>query len=198
MSMDASFFENLYAQNADPWHFQGSWYEARKRALLLASLPRQRYAAAFEPACANGALTEPLARRCDSLLACDTAAQAVQAARNRLAKQPHVEFMQAWLPEQWPRGRRFDLVVLSEFLYYLEPKSLEALLSELQASLLPGGTVVACHWRHSIPGCALNGDTAHGCLQALELPEVLAMRDADFCLNVWSAETGAAGLEGRR
>lgn len=197
-AMDAPFFERLYARSPDPWRFEGSWYEARKRAVVLASLPRQRYAAAFEPACANGGLTAPLAARCDRLLACDTAAPAVHATRERLAGQAHVEYMQAWLPEQWPRGRVFDLVVLSEFLYYLAPPALGGLLHALRASLLPHGTVLACHWRHPIPDCALDGDAVHARLHAgLGLPRVLEVRDADFRLDVWCAEPSAAGLEHR-
>ena len=42
----------LYADGADPWR-AGSWYERRKRAVVLASLPRERYRRAFEPGCGD-------------------------------------------------------------------------------------------------------------------------------------------------
>jgi hypothetical protein len=41
-------FAALYAEGKDPWDAD-SWYERRKRSVVLASLPRDRYRAAFEP-----------------------------------------------------------------------------------------------------------------------------------------------------
>ena len=71
----------LYRDGADPWSFETSAYEARKRAVTLASLPHGRYRRAFEPGCSIGTLTEQLADRCDRLLAADVSERAV--ARNR-------------------------------------------------------------------------------------------------------------------
>lgn len=198
--MDARFFETLYAREADPWRFDGSWYEARKRALLLASLPAERYASAFEPGCATGHLTAELAQRCDALLASDGSAAAALATRQRLQGQGqrHVTVMQAWLPRDWPGERRFDLIVLSEFLYYLSPADQAALAAAARASLHPGGTIAACHWRHPIPGCEDGGDAVHARLgTSLSLPQSMTLRDADFCLDVWSADASAAAHEGR-
>lgn len=196
--MDARFFESLYAREPDPWRFDGSWYEARKRALLLASLPARRYASAFEPGCATGHLTAELAQRCDALLASDGSATAVQATRQRLQGHAHVTVVHAWLPRDWPTEPLFDLIVLSEFLYYLAPADQAALATAARASLRPGGTVAACHWRHPIPGCDDGGDAVHARLATtLTLPHVTALRDADFCLDVWSADATAAAHEGR-
>ena len=60
-----SYVEPLYRQDADPWRVRQRWYEERKRALLLASLPQRRYRHAYEPGCGNGELTAELARRCE-------------------------------------------------------------------------------------------------------------------------------------
>ena len=38
-SLTAAWFEDFYARHDDPWGFETRWYEERKRALLLASLP---------------------------------------------------------------------------------------------------------------------------------------------------------------
>lgn len=80
-------FEALYAASDDPWQVRASWYEKRKRALLLACLDRPRYRNGFEPGCGNGEMSAALAERCDRLLACDGAASAVAAARRRLGLQ---------------------------------------------------------------------------------------------------------------
>ena len=113
-------FEALYAGSDDPWHFDGSWYEARKRHLLLAALPHERYGRAFEPGCATGLLTAELAPRCGELLATDGAERALEVAGRRLEGHAHVALRRMWVPDEWPEGA-FDLVVLSEFVYYLAP-----------------------------------------------------------------------------
>jgi hypothetical protein len=65
-SLSADYFAHLYADSDDPWRISTGWYEQRKRALLMASLPRERFAVGFEPGCSNGELTVLLASRCQS------------------------------------------------------------------------------------------------------------------------------------
>ena len=60
-----------------PWGFADRWYEQRKYALTVASLPRPRYRRAFEIGCSVGVLTALLGERCGELLAVDVAAAAV-------------------------------------------------------------------------------------------------------------------------
>ena len=185
-------FDALYARSDDPWHFDGSWYEARKRRLLLASLPHARYARAFEPGCATGLLTAELAPRCDQLLASDGAERALATAAARLADQPQVAFARLWLPGDWPSGR-FDLIVLSEFVYYLAPADIDRLAECVRESLVPGGVVAACHWRRPIDGCALAGDAVQERLHArMGLRQVTDVRDADFRLGVWTSAASAS------
>ena len=78
----------LYDESPDPWGFETSWYERRKYALTLASLPRERYTSAYEPGCSIGVLTRLLADRCDSLLASDIIPRAVEAASRRVGTWP--------------------------------------------------------------------------------------------------------------
>ncbi len=196
---NAERFDALYRDSADPWALEGSWYEQRKRALVLASLPQPRYRFAFEPGCAQGLLTLELAARCDRLLAGDCSLQALDAARQRLRGQPHVRFAQTVLPEQWPAGC-FDLLVFSEVLYYLAPAALDVLIDRVLA--LPAGplTLLACHWRHPIEGCTLGGTQVHERLRAaLPWTHACAVHDADFVLDAWTRGSGAslASQEGR-
>ncbi len=64
-------FESLYRQSPDPWQVRTSWYEQRKRALLIAALPQARYGRVLEVGCGNGEMTRLLAPRCDMLVAVD-------------------------------------------------------------------------------------------------------------------------------
>jgi hypothetical protein len=43
MSTGVPDFEAMYRRDEDPWRVETSWYERRKLAVLLASLPRERY-----------------------------------------------------------------------------------------------------------------------------------------------------------
>jgi SAM-dependent methyltransferase len=186
-------FDELFAASADPWQFKQRWYESRKRALTLACLPRPRYASGYEPGCANGELSAALAERCDRLLISDGAAAAVKLAQERMASLPQVSAVQAWVPDEWPQAR-FDLIVISELAYYLDADALAALATKARASLAPGGDIVACHWRHPIAGCRLDGDAVHAALsQALGLPCVWLLADPDFRLEVWSADARSVG-----
>ncbi|MEW1751606.1 class I SAM-dependent methyltransferase [Streptomyces angustmyceticus] len=149
MSTPASYFETMYRHSPDPWHLADRWYEHRKYDLTLAALPRPQYRRAFEPACSVGELTLRLAERCDALLACDRVASAVETAARRTAGHSHVTVEQRTLPAQWPDGS-FDLIVLSELLYYFDAAALDDLLRRAVAALEPGGTLVTVHWNHAV------------------------------------------------
>ena len=73
VTLPAGYFDAMYQAAVDPWGFEERWYEQRKYAISLAQLPAARYRRAFEPGCSVGVLTQMLARRCDTLLACDLA-----------------------------------------------------------------------------------------------------------------------------
>jgi SAM-dependent methyltransferase len=181
-------FERVYAASDDPWRFRTSWYEARKRDLLLACLPAPRYRHAFEPGCANGELAAALAPRCDRLLASDGVEAAVALARTRLAGFSHVQVERQWLPQDWPVGE-FDLIVIGETGFYLSTQALQDLVNRIKASLSADGTVVACHWRHAVEGFELDGDTVHRLLNKhLGLLRLVHHEEADFVLDVWCAD----------
>ncbi|CAM5481732.1 hypothetical protein SCALM49S_06418 [Streptomyces californicus] len=65
----------------------------------------------------SGGLTVRLAERCDRVVACDRVESAVATARERTSALPHVDVRHLTVPDQWPSGG-FDLIVLSELLYY--------------------------------------------------------------------------------
>ncbi len=182
---DANFFEALFAHSDDPWQFKTRWYEERKRAITLASLPARHYGSIFEPGCANGELSAALAPRCNRLLIVDGAEQALTLARQRVAAWPHAEARQGWMPEAWP-DESFDLIVISEVAYYLAAAPFKVFIDRVRTSLRPGGTVLACHWRRPIDGCAMDGDAVHAALHAaLAMPRLSTLTEPDFRLDVW-------------
>jgi SAM-dependent methyltransferase len=190
LTVPADYFDAMYAAASDPWGFEDRWYERRKRAITLALLPAERYRRAFEPGCSIGLLTAMLARRCDALLSCDLAPAAVQAAARRTADQPHVRVERRAIPGEWPAGK-FDLIVLSEILYYFDDHDLELALKNTAAALEPEGTLLAVHWRHPVADYARSGDDAHRALAAQPgLPRLVSHREPDFLAEVYIRTDG--------
>jgi SAM-dependent methyltransferase len=145
LSRDKAHFERIYATSDDPWHFRSSAYEREKYAATLAALPARRFSSGLEVGCSIGELTALLAPFCDSLLGIDIVAEPLAAARLRCAAMPHVRFSQLCAPAAWPDGR-FDLVMLSEVLYFLSSSDINRLAGRVCQTLAPGGVVLLVNW----------------------------------------------------
>lgn len=196
------YFESLYAASEDPYAVRARWYEARKRALLLAALPRARYRHAFEPGCGIGELTLALASRCDRLLASDFSARAVATAQQRTAGLGHVEVRRQTLPDDWPIDAgpgSFDLIVLSEVGYFLDREAMQRVAACCERALDADGTLVACDWRPDFAQRRLPTADVQGALAALGLARLVLHEEADFVLQVWARDVrSVAEREGIR
>jgi SAM-dependent methyltransferase len=189
-TLGAGYFDGMYAAAADPWGFEERWYERRKYAIALAMLPRERYRAAFEPGCSVGVFTRMLAPRCGTLLSCDLAAAAVKATAARTPDLAQVRVEQRDIPRQWPSGR-FDLIVLSEVLYYFGDHDLAQVLEHAVASLEPDGTLLAVHWRHPVAEYPRTGDDVHRVLAAQPgLARLASHVEPDFLAEVYIRTEG--------
>lgn len=187
-------FDGMYDDGADPWSFESSFYEDRRRALLLAVLGRPRYARALEIGCADGRLTQELVGRCDEVVALDTSARAVEAARERV---PGATVALGVAPGDLPDGP-FDLVVLAEVGYFLTPLELLATLRRAEAALVPGGELVLCHWQHPTSQVPLDGALVHDqAATALRGTRRVAYADGDVRIDVWGDPDSVATREGR-
>ena len=176
---------DLYRRSSDPWGFETSWYEERKRALTLAALPEQRYASGYEPGCSTGVLSRELAFRCDRLIVSDFVPAALEQARARLKEFAHVCVAELAAPGGWP-DERFDLIVLSELVYFLEPSQVDELAERVASSCGPGATVLAVHWCGPIDDWALPAPEAHARIQRVaNLARVSRHVERDFLLEVF-------------
>ncbi|TDQ00736.1 bifunctional PIG-L family deacetylase/class I SAM-dependent methyltransferase [Labedaea rhizosphaerae] len=177
-------FGALYGANADPWDTRSSWYERRKRQVVLASLPREHYRLAIEPGCGTGALTVQLQERCDRVLAFDPVPEAVAAARAAGARAVTVAAVPADMPADLPDVRA-DLVVCSEILYYLSDVDLKETVAELVSVLEPGGDFVAVHWRGWPAEAPRDAVATHAVLtEHPALRTVVEHTDEEFLLHV--------------
>lgn len=183
--LHGDYFDETYSRHDDPWGFETRWYEARKRAVTLASLPAERYSRVLEIGCSIGVLTDALADRSDDLLAVDVSQAAVDRAQARVGGRARVE--RADILTEFPAGE-WDLVLLSEVGYYFSRPELERVLDAIERGLADGGTLLACHWRHPVADYPLGGDEVHARLRARGIPVVVTHIEEDFVLEVFARD----------
>jgi cyclopropane fatty-acyl-phospholipid synthase-like methyltransferase len=152
------YFDALYTADPDPWKFAASPYERGKYEITLDAMPKPRYRSALEVGCSIGVLTRSLASRCDTLIAIDAAQTPLLEARRRCADLPGVRFEHMFVPDQWPDGA-FELILLSEVVYYLSRDDVGRLAAKVSNSLPKGGSVILVHWT-GLTNYPLSGDEA--------------------------------------
>lgn len=180
-------FERMHHERDDPWRVRTRWYERRRRAVLAASLPRERYVHAVELGCSIGETTSVLADRCDELIAVDGSASAVEAAAERLRDRPNVVVERMRVPQEWPvpADHDTDLVIVSELAYYLAEDEWDAVIDHIVGSLAEGGEVLLCHWTGDSDDFAQSGEAAHARFRERSgLRPVVVHRDEEFVLEV--------------
>lgn len=159
-SRTREYFTRLYQENEDPWNYESSDYEAEKYEASLCALPREQYQKAFEIGCSIGVFTVALARRCRNLLSVDLSASALERAKERCRGFPHVNFKLMSLPAEYPPDV-FNLTVLSEVGYYLEPEDLARLSERITNHSAPRGHLLLVHWLAPVLDYPLRGDDVH-------------------------------------
>ncbi|AHE55948.1 SAM-dependent methyltransferase [Sphingomonas sanxanigenens] len=145
-SLDAAYFDGIFAKDDDPWGLASSDYEAAKFAQTRAVLADRRYASAFEVGCAHGVLTAQIVDLCDTLLAVDISHRALALAQQRLGDRAQAVFRTMAFPREAPVGETFDLVILSEVIYYWDTGDLARAADWLRENIAPGGRVILVHY----------------------------------------------------
>ncbi|MGJ5203708.1 class I SAM-dependent methyltransferase [Bradyrhizobium sp. HKCCYLR20261] len=185
-TLPPDYFEAKYKADIDPWRFRSSRYEQDKYQATIASLTRAPYAQALEVGCSIGVLTQLLSAHCAQLLAIDASATALEVARS--VSGSNVSFRVATIPADFPKGP-FDLIVLSEVLYYFAKPDLQRVTQECIAEIAPGGEIVLCHWlgetNYPLTGIEASELFADGIKPALPVRTIL--HDETYRLERFSA-----------
>jgi SAM-dependent methyltransferase len=145
ISFTPDYFERLYSREADPWRFATSNYERLKYAATLSALEGRQIDGAFEVGCSIGIFTKALARRCGSLVSVDVSETALTAARRNCANLDNVTIQPMQIPREWPVPS-FDLILLSEVLYFLDPDDIRLTARKSINSLTQNGLVMLVNW----------------------------------------------------
>jgi SAM-dependent methyltransferase len=169
-------FEARYRAEPDPWRTLTDPYELGKRRRTLEACGPGPFAAVCELGSGLGALAAELAPRCTRLLALDASPTAVDAATGRLAPFAHAAACVAVVPEDLPPRARFDLIVASELLYYLDAPALAATVAWAARALVAGGRLVAVGWTGRAPD--MRRDAADAAAALACAPELRAVDTA--------------------
>ena len=113
------FFEDIWAKG-DYWDLEGSPFEAAKYARQLELLAGRRYGRVLEIGCGGGVFTRSLAGIADRVLGLDVSPAAIERARAGGTAGGVIEYRAVNVMEYDPSADGpFDLIVMSETIYYL-------------------------------------------------------------------------------
>ena len=144
-SLPASYFEDIFRDDDDPWNLRSSQYESDKHDHTISVLPQAPYDQALEVGCAGGTLTRRLAAFCKHLLAIDISEAAIQQAKSALGDLPSVELRTCAFPEAAP-DRTVDLLILSEVVYYWSDDDIAKAARWMIRHVRTGGDLLLVHW----------------------------------------------------
>jgi cyclopropane fatty-acyl-phospholipid synthase-like methyltransferase len=153
-------FEAQYRDDPDPWGYRSSAYERAKYDATLAACGPGPFENALELGASIGVFSVRLAPRCRSLTTIDYSPTAVRHARAALVAHRNARVVLGAIPEDLPE-ERFDLVVASETLYYLDAATLERTFATLETCTVQGARVVCVHWRSAGPERPLTAAQVH-------------------------------------
>lgn len=153
-AVSADRLDRLYADSSDPWCHRASIYEQRKYAASIAALASGHYAAILEIGCGNGEFARHLTPLASRYVGVDAVAKALAAARKAV---PEGDFRRVYLPDRLPSGS-FDLIVISEFLYFLDADGVRQLAAQI-CERWPDAEILVVNYRGP-SGNFLQGDEA--------------------------------------
>lgn len=186
------YFEQMYRDAPDPWRFETSAYERAKYDATIAALGRRAYAHGLEVGCSIGVLTERLAGQCADLLALDVSETALAAARVRCQGRTNVRFEDCAVPAQHPSATGFDLIILSEVVYYWDPDDCAAAARWLGSALEKGGDMLLVHWtgETDYPQSADDAVASFRAGLSVDMTVITEVRTSDYRLDLWRRSAG--------
>jgi len=142
-----SAFDQLYAGMKDPFGAELSQYryQQRKYDNLLSMLPQRRYWNVLDIGCGLGAFTRKLAPFAEHILGTDISAEAIGQARKLSADCENVAYLQEDILHTPQQEHAFDLIILADTLYYVEPLTaigLQSIARNISSRLTRDGLIL--------------------------------------------------------
>lgn len=143
----ASAFDELYAGTNDPFgaELPQYRYQQRKYNSLLSMLPQRPYRNVLDIGCGLGAFTRKLAPFAEHVLGTDISAEAIGQAQTLSAGHPNVSYSQEDMLDKPRHEACFDLIILADTLYYIDPLTevaLKSIARNIASKLTPAGLLL--------------------------------------------------------
>ena len=143
----AAAFDQLYAATSDPFGVELPQYryQQRKYDSLLSMLPQRRYQNVLDIGCGLGAFTRKLAPFAEHILGTDISAEAIGQAWRLSGGHPNASYSQADMLDERRPATAFDLIILADTLYYIDPLTagrLQCIARDISSRLTPGGLLL--------------------------------------------------------
>jgi hypothetical protein len=106
-----------------------------------------------------------LSTYCDHILGADCSPKAIDLARQKHARH-NIDFAVMRAPEALPWGQRFDLIVLSEVLYFFSPRDLGAVADYVSSAANPAASIVLVNFLGPTEHAASGDQAAAGFIAA--------------------------------
>ena len=155
-----SYFNDLFAEGADPWRYEGDSVSETRKSLILDLLPESPVSHMLEIGCASGWITQHLSRRAKRVTAVDCSSVALSLAKERCSGCSNVEFAALDLLTDGLEGS-FDVVVCAGVLNFFPRSAQAAIRDKIVGSIKPGGQLLLEHLRARAPGYEVTGEELH-------------------------------------
>ena len=134
-------FEGMYRDFDDPWECRKNVSMLRRDISLMMLFRDRRFSRILDIGCGLGAFTERIRvanGACQTILGVDISATAIQKAREQFGECSFEVLNVSNEPLPGEGQSAWDLILVSELLWYVLPE-LESLLSRIHAALTPSG-----------------------------------------------------------
>ena len=133
----AGRFDWLYRLDRDPFGVEHTSYERCKREALLGFVAKRHHIVALDLGCGTGIQTKRLAPFCDHILGVDFSHKAISLAKLHCKDEAKITFtiedIRAFCAKnKHSPSPKYDLLVCSEVLYYLDPMGLDSVIENLK------------------------------------------------------------------
>lgn len=167
-----SYFNNLFAQGADPWRYEGDSISEKRKSLMLGLLPASPVSDILEIGCASGWMTQDFSLRAKRVTAVDCSPVALSLAMERCKGCSNIEFAALDLLTDRIDGS-FDIVVCAGVLNFFPRATQLAICDKIVGSMQSGGLLLLEHLRARMPGYEVTGEEVH--VLYVEHPELAVL-----------------------
>lgn len=181
-------FDRLYEAVRDPFgtELPQYRYQRRKYDSLLSMLPNRRYRQVLDIGCGLGAFTRKLAPFADRVIGADISAEALRQAQGLSVGFDNLSFMQLNVLDECDEDPSFDLIILADTLYYIDPLTdaqLQRIACNIVSKLSPSGLIlVVNHFFFGIDTASRSTRKIHDSFCCAPLLECVAEHRRPFFL----------------